>query len=110
TDEMYRDFVAGLAGGICAPWYGNTLFGISPTIPVSSIDSDGVPPYAAPYPHVQLTVVNQDDWTETVEYGQSGQVKLSIMQDDLFLQNILDRDQATRVDTGEAWPSDGVTK
>ncbi|MFD0661092.1 hypothetical protein [Thermocatellispora tengchongensis] len=43
-----------------------------------------------------------------MEYGQVGQVKVTILQDDLFLPNILERDQAVRFDTGDRWPSDGV--
>jgi hypothetical protein len=106
SDEMYKDFLDALDGGICAPWYGNSLFGIGPTL---SGPADGkMPPYVPPYPHIHFTVVDKNDWTSTVDYGQYGQVKLSILQDDLFLPNILDRDQAIRYDTGELWPGDGV--
>jgi acyl-coenzyme A synthetase/AMP-(fatty) acid ligase len=106
TPEMYADFVAGLGGGICDVWYGNTLFGIAPSLPPT--DGGGLRPYVGPYPQVQFTVVDKNEWTRPVEYGEIGQVRLTILQDDLFLPNILDRDQATRVDSGDLWPSDGV--
>jgi hypothetical protein len=106
TADMYADFADALAGGICGLWYGNTLFGIAPSLPPE--EGGKVLPHVAPYPHVQFTIVDKADWTKTVDYGQVGQVKLTVLQDDLFLPNILDRDQAMRYDTAGSWPSDGV--
>ncbi|MFD0661093.1 hypothetical protein [Thermocatellispora tengchongensis] len=33
TPEMYADFVDVLGSGVCALWYGNTLYGIAPMLP-----------------------------------------------------------------------------
>jgi len=94
-----------LGEAICGRSYGNT-FGSSAGIPA---EGDGeILPYLPNYPHVTLTLIDRQDWTRTVGYGEFGQVKLTAMHDDLFLPNILERDQAMRHDTGDAYPCDGV--
>ncbi|MFI9503676.1 hypothetical protein [Nocardia sp. NPDC052566] len=105
SPDMHRDLVAALNGGICGRSYGNT-FGNGVGLPV---ERDGkLLPYAPNYPQVTMAVVDRDDWSVTVPYGATGQVRLTVLHEDLFLPNVLERDQAERYDTGSGWPSDGV--
>ncbi|MER7007171.1 hypothetical protein ABT297_29600 [Dactylosporangium sp. NPDC000555] len=105
SPDMYRDFVAALDGGICGRSYGNT-FGNAAGLPPSQ---DGeILPYVPNYPQVTMAVVKRDDWSATVAYGASGRVRLTVLHEDLFLPNVLERDQALRHDTGLRWPADGV--
>jgi hypothetical protein len=104
TPAMYRSFMEILDGGICGRSYGNT-FGTAAGLP----SGEGtILPYVPNYPQVTMAVVNKDDWTQTVEYGKSGRVRLTVLHEDLFLPNILERDQALRYETGDVWPCDGV--
>ncbi|MEH0420583.1 arylcarboxylate reductase [Streptomyces sp. B21-083] len=105
SPDMYRDFVAAMGGGIVGRSYGNT-FGNAAGLPVEQ--NAELMPYIPNYPHVTMTVVHKEDWSATVEYGTIGQVRLTVLHEDLFIPNILERDQALRYRTGEKWPSDGV--
>jgi len=105
SSAMYREFVAALDGGIVGRSYGNT-FGNAAGLPAS--DDGETLPYLPNYPQVTMAVVAKDDWSAPVAYGETGQVRLTALHDDLFLPNVLERDQAVRYDTGDAWPCDGV--
>lgn len=105
TPAMFRTFKEVLGGGIVGRSYGNT-FGTSAGLPEEN-DGD-ILPYLPNYPNVTAAVVDKEDWTRTVGFGESGQVKLTVMHPDLFLPNILERDQALRYDTGDTYPCDGV--
>ncbi|MFJ4659034.1 hypothetical protein ACIP5Y_47825 [Nocardia sp. NPDC088792] len=85
--------------------YGNT-FGSSAGI--RGPEGGELLPYLSNFPHITLSVVDKADWMRTVEYGELGQVMLTAMHDNLFLPNILERDQALRFDTGDVYPCDGV--
>lgn len=102
---MYREFAAVLDGGPCGRSYGNT-FGNAAGLPYEP--GGDLLPYVPNYPQVTMAVVDKADWTRAVGYGEGGQVRLTVLHDDLFLPNVLERDQAVRYDTGERWPCDGV--
>jgi hypothetical protein len=103
SSAMIRTFRRTLGGGPFGISYGNT-FGNAAGLP-----SDGsVQPYVPNYPHVTMAVVDKQDWARFVPYGDTGQVRLTVLHPDLFLPNILERDQATRYDTHGRWPVDGV--
>jgi hypothetical protein len=105
TASMYRTFVKLLDGGIVGHSYGNT-FGSSAGLPVAG---DGaLIPYLPNYPQVTIAVTDKEDWQRIVGFGELGRVRLTVLHDDLFLPNILERDQALRFDTGPEWPCDGV--
>jgi hypothetical protein len=105
TSAMYKSFVDLLGGGICGRTYGNT-FGSAEGLPVEGYGD--LLRYAPTYPQVTMAVVDKTDWTRTVGYGQVGQVRLTVLHEDLFLPNVLERDQAVRYDIGPDWPCDGV--
>lgn len=103
--QMLRTFQAALEGGLCGLSYGNT-FGSAAGFPAEQ--GGDLLPYVSNYPQVTHAVVDKTDWTRVVDYGQVGQVCLTVLHDDLFLPNILERDQAVRYDPRGKWPSDGV--
>ncbi|MFJ9841587.1 arylcarboxylate reductase [Kitasatospora sp. NPDC101155] len=105
TAAMYRSFTAAMPDGVVVTMYGNT-FGNGLALPV--VGDGELIPYLSTYPQVTHTVVDPGDWTRMVEYGQTGQVRLTVLHDDLFLPNILERDAAVRHDAGGAWPLDAV--
>lgn len=105
TAAMYKSFMKVLDGGLCGRTYGNS-FGNCAGLPAER--GGAVLPYLPNYPHVTAAVVDKADWTRTVDYDQVGRVRLTILHEDLFLPNILERDQARRHDTGAQWPCDGV--
>ncbi|MEX2974733.1 arylcarboxylate reductase [Streptomyces sp. C184] len=102
---MYREFAGALDGGPIGTAYGNT-FGCAMGLPAEE-DGD-VLPYVPHYPQVTMAVVDKNDPTRTVGYGDVGQVRLTVLHEDLFLPNILERDQAARYRTSADWPCDGV--
>ena len=102
--DMYRAFRAALQGGICGLTYGNT-FGNAACLEVAR--DAALISYVPNYPQVTMAVVRKDDWSTPVEPGAPGQVRLTVLHEDLFLPNILERDQALRHRT-DRWPSDGV--
>jgi hypothetical protein len=105
TPPMYREFAAALDGRPLGLIYGNT-FGNS--VGLRAERNSTILPYLPCYPHVTMAVVDKDDWRRTVDHGQIGRVSLTTLQEDLFLPNVLERDQAVRHDLGSRWPCDGV--
>lgn len=106
TPETYRTLAEALNGGLLSVSYGNT-FGSALTLSVPG-DQGMLIACVPSYPHITMAVVDPSDWSRVVDYGQDGQVRHTVLHEDLFLPNILERDLATRYDTGDQWPSDGV--
>jgi hypothetical protein len=105
SGAMYREFRTALGDGPCGLSYGNT-FGNAAGLPA---EEDGeLLPYLPNYPQVTMAVVAKDDWSAPVAYGETGQVRLTVLHEDLFLPNVLERDQAIRHDAGGRWPCDVV--
>ena len=103
--ELYRILAKALNGGLLSINYGDTL---GSTFTLSALE-DGESIVCVPcYPHITMAVVDTSDWTRVVDYGKVGQVRLTVMHEDLFLPNILEQDLATRYATGDDWPCDGV--
>jgi hypothetical protein len=106
TAKMYQEFIEALGpGAACGVVYGNTWGNAMAPVPLTDAD---VIPYRPAFPHLTLTVVDPGDWRRPVAYGDYGQVRATILHEDLFLPNLLERDEAMRYDTGESWPWDGV--
>lgn len=103
--DMYRDFTAAMDDGVCGRSYGNA-FGNAAGPPVER--NAELMPYVPNFPQVAMSAVDKGDWSRVIEYGKTGQVRLTVLHDDLFLPNILERDQALRYDPKGKWPSDGV--
>ncbi|MCP2170268.1 class I adenylate-forming enzyme family protein [Goodfellowiella coeruleoviolacea] len=105
TPEMRMSFVDAMPGGRVTVSYGNT-FGSASALPV--VDDGRTMPHVPHYPQVTMAVVDRADWQRRVGYGQYGRLRLTVLHEDLFLPNILERDLVMRYDTGDVWPCDGI--
>jgi hypothetical protein len=105
TSAMWKAFTKAMPDGPIVVMYGNT-FGNSVALPVR--DGGRLMAHVPNYPQVTMSVVDTNDWTRIVGYGEHGQVLLTIMHEDLFLPNVRERDIAMRYETGDEWPCDGV--
>jgi hypothetical protein len=105
TPDMWRNLVKALDGGLLSIQYGNTL---GNALPLTVQHEGALMPYLPNYPQITMAVVDKDDWTRVLDYGEYGQVRLTVMHEDLFLPNILERDLAMRHALGNKWPCDGV--
>ncbi|MGA5698998.1 arylcarboxylate reductase [Peterkaempfera bronchialis] len=102
---MYREFADALGGGLIGTAYENT-FGGATGLPAE--DGGDVLPYVPHYPQVTMDVVDRGDPSRTVEYGEVGRVRLTVLHEDLFLPGVLERDQAVRHRLPAGPPCDGV--
>jgi hypothetical protein len=105
TPDAYARFAEAMPHGVIGTTYGNT-FGNANGLP--SPDGGRTLPYLPNFPHTTMTVVDKNDNSRVVEYGEVGRVRLMVLHEDLFLPNVLERDQAIRFDAGDRWPCDGV--
>ncbi|MFC4147284.1 hypothetical protein ACFO0M_13600 [Micromonospora mangrovi] len=105
TPQTYRDVVAALDGGVVGHrWVGAAGHAIG--LPVH--DDGALMPYLPAYPQVTMAVVDPADPARVVGYGELGRLRLTVLHEDLFLPNVLHRDQALRYRTSAGWPCDGV--
>ena len=54
-------------------------------------------------------MVNPDDPTEVVGYGETGRVKLTTLTHEFFVPGFLERDEGEREPPFEQYPWDGVS-
>jgi len=90
-------------------WYGNTLAGIAcqrPRLPGDRYPCVFVPPS----PSAILRLVDPADPTREVGYHERGQVRLSVLNYELFLPWHLERDAAVRVPPAAAGDWDGLAE
>jgi len=87
------------------PTYGNTLMGLACSVPLD--DSYSVT-YHAPQPRAFLRVVDSDDTSKTVDYGEYGRVELTTLTKEFFMPRFLERDEAIRRKPHDLYPWDGV--
>jgi len=105
SPAVYRQVRKALGEALCGLSYGNT-FGNAAGLPVEQ--EGDLMPYAPNYPQVTMAVVDKADESSVVAYGAVGRVRLTVLHQDLFLPNVLERDEALRYDTGDGFPTDGV--
>jgi hypothetical protein len=96
-----------LEGAAFFPTYGNTLMGLACPKPFDPADDYSII-YYPPLPRAVLQVVDPDDADSVVGYGQTGRVKLTTLTRELFMPNLLERDEAVRHEPIEEYPWDGV--
>ncbi len=87
------------------PTYGNTLMGLAASIP---LDETFSVTYHAPQPRAALRVVDPDETSRTVEYGEYGRVELTTLTKEFFMPRFLERDEAIRRPPHALYPWDGV--
>ena len=91
------------------PTYGNTLMGLAAHKPGLANDGYSIT-YHAPQPRAVLRVVDGDDPSREVDYGQWGRVELTTLTREFFMPRFLERDEAIRREPCPEYPWDGVAE
>jgi phenylacetate-coenzyme A ligase PaaK-like adenylate-forming protein len=97
-----------LDGAYMTPTYGNTLMGLAASAP-SGPENNYKITYYAPQPRAAIEVVDFDDPTRVVDYGQTGRVKLTTLTKEFFVPGFLERDEGEREPPCDKYPWDGVS-
>lgn len=109
TPQFHRFAVEELLGPdiYFAPTYGNTLMGLATHKPPTPEDNWAII-YYPPSPRAMIEVVNPDEPTRVVEYGQTGRARLTTLTKEFFIPRFLERDECERERPCEQYPWDGV--
>jgi phenylacetate-coenzyme A ligase PaaK-like adenylate-forming protein len=97
-----------LDGAFMTPTYGNTLMGLAASPPSGPHNNYKIT-YYAPQPRAVIEVVDFDDPNRTVDYGQTGRVKLTTLTNEFFVPGFLERDEGEREPPCDRYPWDGVS-
>jgi hypothetical protein len=97
-----------LDGAYMTPTYGNTLMGLAASGPSGPHNNYRIT-YYAPQPRAVIQVVDFDDPTRVVDYGQTGRVKLTTLTKEFFVPGFLERDEGERERPLARYPWDGVS-
>ena len=110
TPQWYRFCKEELLGPnvYITPTYGNTLMGLACGKPFDPADNYKIT-YYAPQPRAGVEVVDFDDYSKPVEYGDTGRVKLYTLTEELFIPGFMERDEGEREQPHEKYPWDGVS-
>ncbi|MFZ4628708.1 MAG: hypothetical protein ACOYNR_10315 [Blastocatellia bacterium] len=96
-----------MEGAYFAPTYGNTLMGLAVHKPFTPEDNYAII-YYPPTPRAIIEVVDPDEPTRVVGYGETGRVRLTTLTREFFMPRFLERDEAEREPPCAAYPWDGV--
>jgi phenylacetate-coenzyme A ligase PaaK-like adenylate-forming protein len=96
-----------LEGAYFAPTYGNTLMGLAVHKPYIPEDNWAII-YYPPTPRAMIEVVDPDEPSRIVDYGETGRVRLTTLTREFFMPRFLERDEAEREPPCEKYPWDGV--
>jgi phenylacetate-coenzyme A ligase PaaK-like adenylate-forming protein len=97
-----------LDGAYMTPTYGNTLMGLAASAPSGPHNGYKIT-YYAPQPRAAVQVVDPDDATRLVPYGETGRVMLTTLTKEFFMPRFLERDEGEREPPYESYPWDGVS-
>ncbi len=97
-----------VSGVYMTPTYGNTLMGLACSKPIGPQDGYKIT-YYAPQPRAAIEVVDFDDHTKVVGYGETGRVKLYTMTKEFFVPGFLERDEGEREEPYIKYPWDGIS-
>ncbi len=107
TPDLYmlmRDEI--LSGIPLCMVYGNTLMGVAPQ--AHDPGNDEFPRYYPLFPNVILRVVDPADPWRIVDYGERGRVMITVLNEDYFIPNLLERDEGIRIHGNDLCPWDGI--
>jgi hypothetical protein len=108
TPQFHRFAVEELLDGVYfAPTYGNTLMGLAVHKPRRPEDNYAII-YYPPAPRAMIEVVDPDNPTRVVGYGETGRVRLTTLTREFFMPRFLERDEAEREPSYTEYPWDGV--
>ncbi len=96
------------SGVYMTPTYGNTLMGLACSKPVTAADGYKIS-YYAPQPRAAIEVVEFNDYSQPVGYGQTGRVKLTTLTKEFFVPGFMERDEGEREMPFEKYPWDGIS-
>jgi phenylacetate-coenzyme A ligase PaaK-like adenylate-forming protein len=65
--------------------------------------------YHAPQPRAVIEVVDSEDSSTRVDYGQTGRIKLTTLTKEFFVPGFLERDEGEREEPCDLYPWDGVS-
>ena len=115
TPQWTRFCVEELLGGpsdesgvYMTPTYGNTLMGLACSKPITAEDDYKIS-YYAPQPRAAVEIVDFNDDSRVVGYGETGRVKLTTMTKEFFVPGFLERDEGERERPFIKYPWDGVS-
>jgi phenylacetate-coenzyme A ligase PaaK-like adenylate-forming protein len=97
-----------LDGAYMTPTYGNTLMGLAASGP-SGPENGYKITYYAPQPRAVVQVVDFEDASKVVGYGETGRVKLTTLTKEFFMPGFLERDEGEREQPCDQYPWDGVS-
>ncbi|HUQ94139.1 MAG TPA: hypothetical protein VM120_20830 [Bryobacteraceae bacterium] len=108
TPQFCRFAVEELLEGVYfAPTYGNTLMGLAVHKPLSAEDGYAIV-YYPPTPRAMIEVVDPEETTRIVGYGETGRVRLTTLTKETFIPRFLERDECERERPHALYPWDGV--
>jgi phenylacetate-coenzyme A ligase PaaK-like adenylate-forming protein len=108
TPQFHRFAVEELLeGAYFAPTYGNTLMGLAVHKPRREGDDYDII-YYPPSPRALIEVVDPDEPSRVVGYGETGRVRLTTLTREFFMPRFLERDEAEREPPCDPYPWDGV--
>jgi len=89
------------------PTYGNTLMGLACHKPFDPVDEYAVI-YHPPSPRAMVEVVDPENPTRVVDYGEMGRARLTTLTKEFFMPRFLERDEGIRRPPCEPYPWDGI--
>ena len=108
TPQFHRFAVEELTeGAYFAPTYGNTLMGLAVHKPRGEGDPFDII-YYPPAPRAMVEVVDPENPSRVVGYGETGRVRLTTLTKEFFMPRFLERDEAEREPPSDLYPWDGV--
>jgi phenylacetate-coenzyme A ligase PaaK-like adenylate-forming protein len=97
-----------VSGIYMTPTYGNTLMGLACSKPVTAAEGYKIS-YYAPQPRAIVEVVDFDDTSRVVGYGETGRAKLTTLTREFFMPGFLERDEGEREPPCPQYPWDGIS-
>lgn len=89
------------------PTYGNTLMGLACHKPFQSANDYSIT-YYPPHPRAVFELVDPENTSKAVAYGETGRVMLTTLTREFFMPRFLERDEGERARPIELYPWDGV--
>ena len=110
TPQWCRFAVEELLDGVAFhPTYGNTLMGLAVSRPLRAEENYAIV-YYPPSPRAMIEIVDPDNTTQVVDYGQTGRVRLTTLTKEFFMPRFLERDEALRRKPRAPYAWDGVAE
>ena len=108
TPQFHRLAREELCQGVClTAAYANPHMGLAPLKPFDPADNYAVI-YYPPSPRAVMEVVNPDQPSQVVPYGQAGRLRLTTLTREFYMPHLLEHTEADREPPCAAYPLDGI--